>query len=358
MNRDFAERILSNVLNWDMETVVENRKWLDNFADLKYDEYQQYETGSRFIENLSNWLFHFETLEEREIALRFIREHLVFISQEEMHHLIDMVYPDKVRPILKKQMLELISQTGLDYTKEARKKIVSILGRQSLFLGLSEGARLDVFRRSAPDLSNEQISVTYDLSEEKLKTIYEDMEADTENFYVEHPELGIRLEKGQIKNIFLMDDFSGSGVSYLRKKEDGKTWTGKIAKVLDLLRKRNVNVDNISFYLILYLATDKAINNIQNSLKEYAENNIKVEVLQKIHPYEPEEDFKKLIEKYFNKNILTSHYKKGKHDQPWYGFDECSLPLVIYHNTPNNSFPLIWDDMGVFPRVSRHKDVI
>ena len=64
------------------------------------------------------------------------------------------------------------------------------------------------------------------------------------------------------------------------------------------------------------------------------------------------------MNEYFDHKIVDSHYKKGKYDNPYLGFDECSLPLVIYHNTPNNSFPIIWaGEKALFPRVTRHKDV-
>lgn len=68
----------------------------------------------------------------------------------------------------------------------------------------------------------------------------------------------------------------------------------------------------------------------------------------------------KLAIKYFDSNIINKHYKKGKHDNPYLGFNECGLPLILNHNTPNNSLPILWlpDDMrykGLFPRVTRHK---
>ena len=42
------------------------------------------------------------------------------------------------------------------------------------------------------------------------------------------------------------------------------------------------------------------------------------------------------------------------------GFADGRLPLVLSHNTPNNSIYLIWAEdghkvLGLFPRVSRHK---
>jgi hypothetical protein len=65
------------------------------------------------------------------------------------------------------------------------------------------------------------------------------------------------------------------------------------------------------------------------------------------------------LRKYTDKEIVDNHFRKGKHDKPYLGFDECGLPLVLYHNTPNNSLPILWQEgdrkiRGLFPRVSRH----
>ena len=43
--------------------------------------------------------------------------------------------------------------------------------RQTLFLGLSDGARTDVFRRAHPEISNEQLWHAYDISEEKAASM-------------------------------------------------------------------------------------------------------------------------------------------------------------------------------------------
>jgi hypothetical protein len=69
-----------------------------------------------------------------------------------------------------------------------------------------------------------------------------------------------------------------------------------------------------------------------------------------------------LAEKYFDHSIVDSHYEKGKHEKPYLGFDECALPLILYHNTPNNTMPILWlpesdqNRRGLFSRVTRHKE--
>ena len=64
-----------------------------------------------------------------------------------------------------------------------------------------------------------------------------------------------------------------------------------------------------------------------------------------------------LIEKYYDSQIEDRHTGKDLE----LGFSRCALPLVLHHNTPNNSIALLWsyeDEnfnlRGLFPRVKRH----
>ena len=76
--------------------------------------------------------------------------------------------------------------------------------RKSLFLGLSDGARVDVFRRVA-DLSNEQVHATYHLSDGKAKDMVKELRKD------------LASPEESFTTLFLIDDFSGSGDSLLRE---------------------------------------------------------------------------------------------------------------------------------------------
>jgi hypothetical protein len=96
----------------------------------------------------------------------------------------------------------------------AKSKAFKVLLRRSLFLGLSDGARLDIFRRSnRKDISHEQIYPLYDIPEAKAEDLKPKLEKDLRDILNETPDNDIC----NFKNIFLLDDFSGSGRSYLRK---------------------------------------------------------------------------------------------------------------------------------------------
>lgn len=366
MNQHLAEQILTQVLGWEIKEARENVRLLEEFAELKYDQYQQYEAGNRFMENLAIWLNQFQSEEEKRVAFDFVKNHLVFISEAEMRHLICSIYPDYMIPIMKKEAKEIYKK--YQGTEEiSAKDIVQTISRQSLFLGLSDGARLDVFRRSDTRISHEQVSISYEIPEKKFGKILEKMRKDTSSFYQTYAE--IPMEPSKLYGIYLLDDFSGSGISYLRLEEDPVTkqsvWDGKINKVICELQKvlaDGCSLQEIPIYLFLYLATDAAKKHIEESMQKYRQQygiDIHVCVLQKIHKYIPNEAEEQLMKKYYAKNkVEDSHYYKGKHDFPYLGFDECSLPLVIYHNTPNNSFTILWAaNPSLFPRVTRHKDV-
>ena len=57
------------------------------------------------------------------------------------------------------------------------------------------------------------------------------------------------------------------------------------------------------------------------------------------------------------------HFKVGEGNVPYHGFADCSLPLILYHNTPNNSLPILWYSWedhvnALFLRITRHKEVL
>ena len=358
MNQQLAEKILANVMEWDTQEVKDNIRSLEHFAELKYDQYQQYQVGSRFVENLAIWLNQFDSVDERRLAFEFIKKRVVFISQGELYHLINSIYPDIMKPIFRAQAQDLCARNGIIEESDKR-YLVNLIGRQSLIFGLSDGARLDVFRRSAPTISNEQVCISYEITDERMKSIKSEMAKDTEKYADLYTCSGVA--QNQFYNIFLLDDFSGSGISYLR--QENKEWKGKIIKVINQLRdllNDDEQLEDIDIHVILYLATEKAKLHIEKQIKLFCEDNnvkISVHVLQNIRKVELDEATESLMEKYHDSKIEDSHYKKGKHDKPFLGFDECSLPLVIYHNTPNNSFPIIWaGEKALFPRITRHKD--
>jgi len=364
--RDFlAERLLVKIMEWTPEETSEERPLLQALASFKYDSYQQFSTGIRFIESLVRWLNQFEELSERKTAYEFIKNHLIFISNEQMAYLVNIAFNDKINPII---IIKTANELNIKEHLVAKiinsKEYQSNL-RKSLFIGLSDGSRIDYLRRSS-NINNEQVSTTHEISHEKVKDMLSELEI----------ALG---EKCKFHTVFLVDDFSASGKSYFRPEEK----KGKLWKFLDKVfsAKDNPTIDqkdweslvdseNIRIHVLFYIATQSAVDTIQSNIDEWKNtknitNEIKVYAIQIIDNsikfnVESKVEFVELAKKYFDDKIINRHYSLGKHDNPHLGFNECGLPLILNHNTPNNSLPILWlpDDMkykGLFPRVTRHK---
>jgi len=54
------------------------------------------------------------------------------------------------------------------------------------------------------------------------------------------------------------------------------------------------------------------------------------------------DDFIKLTQKYYDPAIRTKHTDVGGVTHLGLGYGGCALPLVLEHNTPNNSVALLW----------------
>lgn len=162
MRDRLAEQLLAKVMDWTAAETAAERPRLQTIAAHKYDEYQQFAPGMRFVESLALWLRQFSPA-DRRIAYRFAVDQLVFCSAAEMGHLVSIAYPDHVRPRMLRKVAEELSLPPWQYPKAASTPAFHKRRRQTLFLGLSDGSRIDMFRRANPDLSNEQVWQSYEL---------------------------------------------------------------------------------------------------------------------------------------------------------------------------------------------------
>jgi hypothetical protein len=135
MTDELAERLLTKVMGWNLEEVRINLPVIQALAMWKYDAYERFSHGMRFVESLALWLEQFATLGQRRIAFEFVRTRLVFISEASMNHLVEMAYPDFIRPHLLSRMAE---ETGVPLAKPsslAASREFLIFQRECLFLG-------------------------------------------------------------------------------------------------------------------------------------------------------------------------------------------------------------------------------
>jgi hypothetical protein len=378
MRNDIAQALMLNVLEGaSFEEIDDARKYFQNMAKYKYDDYQQYYPGMRFIERFALWLKQFDD-EDKKVALEFIRHKLIFISQAEMNLLVSSAFPDVIREYLIRDAADQIGESHYRVAKILASDQYKKLLRQSLFCGMSDGAKIEFFRRSnAGIISHEQIYLTHELSEERAGKMKEKLIEDLKK----------RLNLDQVdeedqkfKRVFLLDDFSASGTSYLKYelkngRQEGK---GKIYAFYKSIfetegLKEVFDLAQLKVYVIMYLCTEQAKNQIESNFTE----------LQNKYGHKPElicihiipntdklselrdEDVVTLCtkDKYYDAEELEDEHTKKGGKNVKLGFGNCALPVVLFHNTPNNSVPLLWsyDESskfkGLFPRIPRHKEI-
>jgi hypothetical protein len=368
MRDDLAEKLLAKIMRWTPEDIARERPDLQVMGKYKYDNYQRFSPGHRFLESLALWLEQFPQ-EDRPIAYNFIKGRLIFCSEPEMAQLVSMAYPDYIRPLLLKEVARSGGYPEYQITKIANSQDFKILRRQSLVLGLSDGSRIDLFRRlNREEINNEQVSMSYDISKTKAKDLKEKLREDIEEIIGEIPDEGICC----FRCLFLLDDFSGSGKSYLRLDAEGK-YDGKIWKVFNNIKKSDsplseiLDRKNLLICVLLYMATEQAITYLKPLIKSlFQDNGYQYELLV-IQQLDEEikiqkgldSDFFCLADKHYDPKVETEATRVGGTENVKFGFANCSLPLVLSHNTPNNSVALLWSYeylkiRGLFPRVSRH----
>jgi hypothetical protein len=365
MKDALAERLLAVVMKWKEEDVARERPDLQAMAAYKYDEYRQFSPGMRFVESLALWLNQFETQAERAVAYDFVKKRLVFCSSAEMYHLVAMAYKDFVRPYLLQKTAAEAGLSRWSVGPAARLQAFAVRERRCLFLGLSDGARMDAFRRLNPNLSTEQVRHSHELSDERVEELLSKL-GDALKVLGKEP----RPELATFRTLVLLDDFSGSGYSYVRKKEG--EFKGKLAALCSNVRNpehilsKLVATDGLEVVVVLYMATEKAATTIRGLLKEML---LPIKIEFEIFIVFPLADsvalspstageFGKLIETYYDDANETPSTKLGGTDLR-YGFGSCGLPLILNHNTPNNSIALLWANgtrmKALFQRVSRFK---
>lgn len=370
MRDALAEKLLAEVLGWNPEDVARERPLLQALAAFKYDEYEQYSPGMRFVESLACWLSQFDPA-DRSVAYRFMRERLVFCSAQEMNHLVETAYPDYIRPIILERVASEKKLNRRHVGHVAASPAFRVRQRQCLFLGLSDGARIDAFRRANRELDHEQIWQTHELSPNRVDELLAKLDTHVAKI---DPEAQNENSKG-FRTIVLLDDFSASGSSYFAKKADGTT-SGKVAKFLNSLSNATDPLHQlrcsggVELIILIYMATERAVEHLRSSLANHRVDgvgDVRVETVQLV-PHTiamvrgNSAEYGPLIEKYYDSEVFDIHLQKGNTIDAKYGYADCGLPVVLHHNTPNNSIALLWsyedrDIRGLFPRVQRHREM-
>jgi len=361
--------VLGEIMAWDMERSRKEFAWLQLMSRFQYDGYGDFVAGARFIESLAGWLQQFKQ-EERAAAYEFVKTRLIYFNPAEIHHLIESSYPEFVRPRIVRDVAELLGKPHyLVWSDPRALDRYRQLLRRSLFFGLSDGARIDVFRRSTTGIiSNEQILLATEIAHGKWQQLLEKLrDALGEN-------------DARFKFLYLIDDFVGTGT----------TLQGKLKRLWRDLSKADAGQRSIlsthfekdwTVVIHLYITThDMASGGLQEKIaalkKETGQDGWFPEIelsYQLVLPNwikiaeDNAGDFWPLIQKYYNNGVETEHTRKGGGKDVRLGFGQCALPLIFEHNTPNNSIPLLWAEVEtkdgqprmrpLFRRRQRHTDL-
>jgi hypothetical protein len=413
LKRELAVQLLHSILPdppWTEDHLRQTLEELRVLAEHKYNKYEMYQPARLFYENLYLFLSQFKK-EHRTAALEFVRGDLIFISRDEFQQLAHVLYYDRIR----QAQLDLAAKaTGIPRHRISRlvespdfKRIL----RASLYVALSDGARIDYFRRQNLDINNEQVLGVYYVGIEKVRDVHRDLRKELGN------------DSAKFECLFLLDDFFGSGRTLLRETVTVPTeassidipealtgklsfdeekhqivWnytgpiTGELAALLDALAttadiqnavtavkercsKRDTELkgalqkmavsglleivrNDAAVYLAPLLATEYGVGRLKELVPRLQAplNDLKIIpaalVPNKVRVLPGSGPVADLCELYYDPKIGDVHTSDVK-----YGYDACALPLVLHHNTPNNSLFFLWARKWgnpLFPRYERH----
>ncbi len=376
MNENTALGMLSRVMAWNAERSQEEFEWLRLISAVKYDSYRDFVAGVRFLESLVGWLLQFDgnngPPSDREVAYDFVRNKLVFIGAVERERLVELIFPRVALPA----WLKIIAgRRGIApwqvYTVPDAKHELAIEQRRTLFLALSDGARLDSFRHvNVGRISNEQVVVGTQLDSEKWKDLIKELADDLK-------ELGSDAEP-TFQTIYLVDDFAGSGTSFIRTEPGAggaPVWKGKLLRFLRSFQQSGAYAASWSLVIHHLVMTRDAVDHLLEKVREFKAGYVGPPEEKPLSWFEAfyvttnlqydddfmieqGSDFDRLTKLYYDERIETRATKKGGVDHLGRGYAGCALPLVLDHNTPNNSVGLLWAESrdGDLAKLTKYSD--
>lgn len=360
-----ALELIADVMKWETEDATREYAWLRLISSMKYDGYSDFRAGVRFLESLVSWLRQFDE-GDRPAAYSFVKERLVYISGLEMQRVIETFIPEVVFPYLRASVAEEFGIKPYEVwrTKETAAAFERRL-RRCLFVGLSDGSRIDVLRRAnAGRLSQEQVVPMMNVDDEKWKSLAGDL----------IKEVG---EDARFDDVYLIDDFTASGTTFIRFP-DGEP-KGKLYKfdriVLDA-EKRLTEAgkvfplsDDYTLHIHHYVSTRQAHDALGERVVEADQRladktfgkwmitegmllpsdiriaNVDKETRTAAATRPSDFPIVDLCGRYYDDELfsrLEKHCREAGQSDMKYGYADCALPLVLEHNTPNNAVPLLW----------------
>lgn len=362
MKDEVAARLLGSAMGWSEVDTPSDLRPFQILARYKYDRYGRFEPGRKFVDSFALWLRQFNSLQERRAAFEFIKDKLIFISNLELDHLARIAFPFFIKPAIRTRVANELGLRPYQIATIEASTLFQRRARETLYLGMSDGARIDAFRRSSPDINHEQVYGTYEVRTNRLRKMHSKL--------VEHLP---NEDPGQLSftSVFLIDDISASGTSLIRENDgvfDGRLFAFAEQLSADIREGNSIfSGGDTRVYIVLYLATEQALEHIDRVLEMWTDApwNVKPQIIvvQELTESirvstESSPEMAHLIDEYYDPAIQNEHTDEGG-TSLHFGFASCGLPLVLAHNTPNNSIALLWADgsqimQPLFPRKERH----
>ena len=343
MESRLALRVLGEIMGWSDEQAEKEFRWLRLMARLKYDGYEDFRAGARCLESLATWLQQFAK-EDRSAAYEFVRRRVIYIGESEILRLVELFYPRTLEKWLLRQVATARSiQPFAVWTDAATRQEFMKLRRQTLIMALSDGARIDQLRRATTRiLSNEQFVAMTQIDDVKWDDLLKKLRREHQN--------------AKFTQVVLVDDFIGTGSTVLRYED--KTWTGRLRRFRESIERAPGGIDALfepgwKVLVHHYIAAPGAIEGIRERERKARSELGAGQWFPEVHftrELALPEDVRvvndatlvSLTEKYYNSSVETDSTRKGGYDKINLGYGACALPLVLDHNTPNNSVPLLW----------------
>ena len=243
--------------------------------------------------------------------------------------------------------------------------------RRCLFVGLSDGSRIDILRRAnARRLSQEQVVPMMNVDNEKWRDLGSELRKDQGN-------------DSKFNDVYLIDDFTASGTTFIREV-DGK-WKGKLKKFNDIINKARSDLkndfpiaENYDLHIHHYISTHQARETLSSRVEEASqkwseksfgsvaitEGTLLPASLKMIG--DSDTSMLAICDRYYDDQLyqrLKKHCDEAGQKDMRRGYADCALPLVLEHNTPNNSISILWAETSgkhgpamrpLFHRVDRH----
>jgi hypothetical protein len=416
MKRELALQLLQTIIPGlnDEGAAARLFRDLQFLADYKYNKYEMYHPGRLFLENLYLWLQQFQE-DERSDALSFVRKHLIFVSREEFQQLAQTLYNDRIR---RRQLQVAAERAAIPPHRVTRIRDSAAFertARASLYVGMSDGARLDFIRRHNLGINNEQVLPHYAVHPDKVGECLQALRTD------------VKDNDALFRCLFLVDDFCGSARTLLREVVIAtvgpswvppavpRSWAGRLrfkretheiemayggaltaserADLLSLsddsayvaavesLHERaqsgvtmlRGSLDKVAsgplvaalepgaaVYFCPLLTTEYGLNRLTPLLPRLPGAFAATQILpgavidSRVQIVSPVTPIGALCERYYDEALGDGHTGNVK-----YGYDACGLPVVLHHNTPNNSLFLLWARRStkvtpLFVRYERH----